>query len=122
MYKNIINLINQGENDFAIDRLEFDFLALMQKNNLNSLKHFIEFGSTRMEDFHYGIGDFKKIVINQSLLSVKMYAYNWSKNEQKLSRLLSLYTTASERRSLLDLIHSRIRGYLKELFYIFIQS
>ena len=122
LYKNIINLINQGENDFAIDRLEFDFLALMQKNNLNSLKHFIEFGSTRMEDFHYGIGDFKKIVINQSLLSVKMYAYNWSKNEQKLSRLLSLYTTASERRSLLDLIHSRIRGYLKELFYIFSAS
>ena len=62
----------------------YPFLALKQKSSLNSLKHFIEFGSARVENFNYSIGDYKLILKNQSLLSIKKYAHNWTKNEQKL--------------------------------------
>ena len=119
LYKNIINTIKQDESDLTIDRLEYDFSALKQKNNFNSLKHYIEFGSARVEDFNYSIGDYKLILKNQSILSIKKYAHNWSKNEQKLNRLLSFYTTTKEREILLDLIHSKIRVFLNELFSIF---
>ena len=122
LYGSIMRIIKQDKGDQAFDRLEYDFLALKQKSSLNSLKHFIEFGSARVEDFNYSIGDYKLILKNQSLLSIKKYAHNWTKNEQKLNRLLSLYTTTNERESLLDLMHIKIKGLLNELFNIFITS
>ena len=122
LYESIIRIIKQDKSDLTFDRLEYDFSALKQKSSLNSLKHFIEFGSARVEDFNYSIGDYKLILKNQSLLSIKKYAHNWTKNEQKLNRLLSLYTTTKERESLLDLIHIKIRGLLYGLFKIFITS
>ena len=122
LYRSIMRIIKQDKGDQAFDRLEYDFLALKQKSSLNSLKHFIEFGSARVEDFNYSIGDYKLILKNQSLLSIKKYAHNWTKNEQKLNRLLSLYTTTNERESLLDLMHIKIKGLLNELFNIFITS
>ena len=122
LYGSIMRIIKQDKGDQAFDRLEYDFLTLKQKSSLNSLKHFIEFGSARVEDFNYSIGDYKLILKNQSLLSIKKYAHNWTKNEQKLNRLLSLYTTTNERESLLDLMHIKIKGLLNELFNIFITS
>ena len=114
LYESIIRIIKQDKSDLTFDRLEYDFSALKQKSSLNSLKHFIEFGSARVEDFNYSIGDYKLILKNQSLLSIKKYAHNWTKNEQKLNRLLSLYTTTNERESLLDLMHIKIQGLLNE--------
>ena len=122
LYKSIIRLIKQDKSDLTFDRLEYDFTVLKQKSSLNSLKHFIEFGSARVESFNYNIHDYKLILKNQSLLSIKKLAHNWTKNEQKLNRLLSLYKTTNERESLLDLMHIKIRGLIHDLFIIFIKS
>ena len=117
-YVEIKEIINKKTGSGESQKLEEYFFNDKQvsiKEEFNALNYFIEFGSSQIKNFHFTKKDYKKIINISNRLILKKYIKNWSKNEEKIERFISLIYHEKDGFKTLDFIHPELKLLINDL-------
>ena len=106
------------QSDLLAKELIYEHSVLNQKHIFNALKYYVEFGSSSYEKISYDKAMYLQIFEMQSRLSIKKYLHSWSKQGQKLDRLMELFSKDKEKETLIELIHFELKDLVKELYML----